>query len=509
MYNWRVSYTASPLETPSVALEHITMRFGSVVALEDVSLALEPGVRHAVVGENGAGKSTLMKVLFGLLQPTEGRILLNRTPVTLPSPKDALRHGIGIVQQHFDLIAPFTVWENIVLGAETARFGVLNARQAMTQVIQLAEQSGLLISPTLRIEEISVAAQQRVEILKALYRNARVLILDEPTAVLSPQEARDMWAATKRLSAQGVTIVFIAHKLDEVLANADAVTVLRRGKHILTTPVADTSASRLSQAMIGGVSTVQGTSDTIAHRLQQTGTSGLAVVHLTVRNDRNTVAVDDMTFAIANGEILGVAGVDGSGQHELIEAIVGLRVSQGDIRMGDDSIASDSIRARRERGLSYIPEDRQKDAVVLPFTCSENLRLGHHGDKAATPPLSTQSEVWDIRGAENDPPIRALSGGNQQKLVLARELGGKKACVVVAAQPSRGLDFAATAFVHEALRRSARDGAAVLVQSLDLGEILVLSDRIAVMRGGKLVGILRREEATESTVGALMTGADA
>lgn len=531
------SLPADTQQTPHVLLQGITVRFGSAVALDDVTLDLPPGARHAVVGENGAGKSTLMKVLFGLLAPTRGQVFVNDTLVSFASPGDALARGIGMVQQHFDLIAPFTVTENITLGTEPLRGGFLDNRAARAAVVALSEQSGLAVPPDARIETLSVATQQRVEILKALYRRARVLILDEPTAVLSPQEARDLWAATRRLTRQGVTVVFIAHKLDEVLANADDVTVLRRGHKIVTTSVAATNAPRLAQAMIGGVPTVQATNRAVVARQQRRDTEAtpprLRLRDITVNDERGAPAVRSASLDIFAGEIVGLAGVDGSGQRELLEAIVGLRkLASGTVEMRDDEQAFSStnairldalsVRARRDLGLAYIAEDRQRDAVVGPLTCAENFVLGRHREPlyvggifnallrlpVIASAFQKQAKVWDVRGGNDNPPARALSGGNQQKLVMARELGRDGVRLVVAAQPTRGLDFSASAFVHEALRGvAAEQGAAVLVQSLDLGELLALSDRIAVLRGGEIVAVLPREEATEILVGQWMTGA--
>ena len=535
------------MTTPDIQLENITVRFGSVVALESVSLALPPGTRVAVVGENGAGKSTLMRVLFGLLQPDSGQLLLGKKITQFTSPRAAIAAGIGMVQQHFDLIGSFTVTENIILGSEPQSRGRLSLAKAEVEVANLAQESGLLVSPTLRVDELSVAAQQRVEILKALYRKARVLILDEPTATLAPPEARELWAATRRLTGQGVTIVFITHKLDEVMANADSVTVLRRGKHILTKPISETSPSELAAAMVGSPlpadpsghlpaaetatlfpgarpSRGRGTSASPSfrelansrgrgdgarneHPGEMAATRGEMASGLTLQN-LTVGRLKDFSLTIAPGEIVGVAGVDGSGQTELIEAIVGLR-------------ACERGTISRPKAIGFIPEDRHRHAVVQGFTLAENAVLGRHQEAVFAGPgglikrsaiqafLAERVAAFDVRGAENPRlPMRSLSGGNQQKLVLARELS-KNPKVIVASQPTRGLDFAATAFVHARLRGAADNGAAVLVQSLDLAEVLALSDRVAVLLEGKLVGIIERAEATEERIGALMTGASA
>lgn len=508
------------IPTPALSLKEISVRFGTTCALDSVSLELPPGSRVAVVGENGAGKSTLMKVLFGLLSPTAGQLLVNGQPTRFTAPQEAIRAGIGMVQQHFELIGPFTALENIVLGSEPQRRGRLDRMEALRQVTALIEQSGLAVSPTVRVEELSIAAQQRVEILKALYRDARVLILDEPTATLAPAEARELWAATQRLSATGTTLVFITHKLEEVMANADTVLVLRRGKPILTTAVAQTTPAELANAMVGGelphLSTPP-TSPPVA-----SPAAGLVLQELSVAGRGGSDALQDVSLSVAPGEIVGLAGVDGSGQTELIEAIVGLRpVRRGTLHGADQNWTGTAPVHRRAGGLAFIPEDRHRHAVAVGFSLRENAILGRHTERRfATPsgwlaPRAQQAfvaecaQAYDIRGAENPhTPVSTLSGGNQQKLVLARELS-RQPRVVVAAQPTRGLDFAATAFVHQSLRLAAAQGAAVLVQSLDLGELLALSDRVAVLFQGRLVGVLPREQATEERLGALMTGASA
>ncbi|WP_395088650.1 ABC transporter ATP-binding protein [Armatimonas sp.] len=492
------------MTAPSIQLANITVRFGAVTALEDISLALPPGERIAVIGENGAGKSTLMRVLFGLLQPDSGELRLEGSATRFSSPRAAINAGIGMVQQHFELIAPFTVTENIILGSEPCHGMQINLPEAHAQIQRLAEESGLAVDPRARVEELSVAAQQRVEILKALYRKARVLILDEPTATLAPPETRDLWAATRRLTALGVTVVFITHKLSEVMAHADSVTVLRRGKHILTAKTSETTTQELAVAMVGS-SREEG---------QRSGErasegAGLTLHNLTVRNDRGVVALENLTLSVAPGEIMGVAGVDGSGQTELIEVIVGLRQPEsGTIERGG-----------KEAAIGFIPEDRHRHGVVQSFSLAENIVLGRHREtsfrgvggvmkkNALREFLAECVATFDVRGAEQpSAPMHSLSGGNQQKLVLARELS-KNPRVIVASQPTRGLDFAATAFVHERLREAADNGAAVLVQSLDLSEVLTLSDRVAVLLEGKLVGVVDRAEATEERIGALMTGA--
>jgi general nucleoside transport system ATP-binding protein len=513
--------------TPHIALRGIGVRFGGVIALDNVDIDLRPGERHAVVGENGAGKSTLMRALFGLLTPDAGTILVDGTAQCFRSPADAIALGIGMVQQHFELIPSFTVAENILLGAERTRgFGIRDVRQGNDAISRMAAGSGLPIDPAERVGELSVAAQQRVEILKALYRNARVLILDEPTAVLAPAEARDLWASVRRLSEEGATVVFITHKLDEVMANADAVTVLRRGKRVFSVPVAETSSAALATAMVGDGVVPAPTSLTADRNEEAPETDPekrntnptLSLKNITVNGLRGERAVDRVSLEIVPGEILGLAGVDGSGQMELIEAILGLRkVECGQILFDGREVTSGTIARRRAAGMGYIPDDRHYRAVSLPLSCEENAILGRQREpefcaagwlkaSALRGFLETASAGFDIRGAGWRVPLRALSGGNQQKLVLARELS-RQPRLLLAAQPTRGLDFAATAFIRQALRKERDRGTAILLQSLDLTEVLSLSDRVAVMLRGRIVAVLDRAEATEERVGALMTAA--
>ncbi|GAB4462419.1 MAG: ABC transporter ATP-binding protein [Armatimonadaceae bacterium] len=512
--------TTSRQRTPKVELSDVSVRFGSTVALDGVTVDLRPGERHAIVGENGAGKSTLMKVLFGLLTPDRGSVFLDGTRVELRTPADALTHGIGMVQQHFELIPSFTVAENILLGSEIRKgpAGILDYGKSQETISTLAQETGLPIDPAIPVRDLSVAAQQRVEILKALYREARVLILDEPTAVLAPSEAADLWKAVRRLSERGVTVVFITHKLDEVMANADRVTVLRQGKRILTSPIAETTPEALAAAMVGTAPEVSSppTSPVVASAPAVPSHPVLTLKKVSVAGNRGEASVDGVSLTVHAGEIVGLAGVDGSGQVELLEAILGIRaVTSGKMRLEDWDITAFSVAKRRSAGIAFIPEDRHRQAVSLPLPCEENMVLGREGESAFSrwgwlkrgsmnELFARRRSEFDVRGGERGKPIRALSGGNQQKLVLARELS-RSPRLLVASQPTRGLDFGATAFVHETLRQESRRGAAVIVQSLDLAEVLALSDRVAVMLRGKIVAVLNRSEATEARVGQLMT----
>jgi len=504
------------MKTPEVVLRGITVAFSSNIALNAVTLSFPPGSRNAVVGENGAGKSTLMRALFGLIQPDAGDVLLGGKPQRFSSPADAIASGIGMVQQHFELIPSFTVAENIVLGAEMRRGVFLDKQGAESTVRNLAEKSGLPIDPSVRVAELSIAAQQRVEILKALYRNARILILDEPTASLAPSEASELWAATRRLSVTGTTIIFVTHKLDEVMAEADFVTVLRRGEKTFSSPVSQTTPEQIASAMVGGKT---GLNIPIDNKVITPGGTRLHLEKLSVTDHRGSISVVEASLTVRAGEIVGLAGVDGSGQRELIEAVAGLRRSdRGEVSLNGIDISDWSIEARRNAGIAYIPEDRHQRALVLSFSCEENMILGRQRETmfswksgilnktAIQAFFADRIAAYDVRGAEIGVPVRSLSGGNQQKLVLARELSRDLSLVAVM-QPTRGLDFAAAAFVHNALRRERDRGVAVLFQSLDLQEILALSDRIAVMLSGRIVAILSRQEANETLLGQLMTGA--
>jgi simple sugar transport system ATP-binding protein len=503
---------------PTISLRGITVRFGTLTALEAVDLTLTPGEPQAVVGENGAGKSTLMKVLFGLLAPQEGEILVNGTLTTFPSPKAAIAQGIGMVQQHFELIPAFTVAENILLGAERVEtpLKLLKQKEGIDQIAALAEEYGLPLDPMARVGNLSVAAQQRVEILKALYRQAQVLILDEPTATLAPAEARELWSAVRRFSQAGVTVVFVTHKLEEVMANADRVTVLRLGKRVLSVRTKETDKQELATAMVGEA--VLSPVEFAEARPPVPNRPVLNLKNLVVHGERGEVAVEKVSLTVYAGEIVGLAGVDGSGQGELLAAILGLcPVDSGEIWLENWDMTHLSIAKRRAAGIAYIPEDRHQQAVVLPMPCVENIVLGRAKEpqfsrwgwlktKAIRTFFAEKQKEFDVRGAGESTPIRSLSGGNQQKLVLARELN-RNPRLLIAAQPTRGLDFAASAFVHSALMNERNRGAAILLQSLDLAEVLTLADRVAVMLQGKIVGVLARQEATEARIGALMTGA--
>jgi general nucleoside transport system ATP-binding protein len=473
----------------------ITKRFPGIVANDDVSLDVRKGEVHALLGENGAGKSTLMNILYGLYKPDEGEIRLQGKPAVFTSAKDAIRAGIGMVHQHFMLIPVMTVAENIVLGIEPVRDGVLlDERVAEERVRELSKQYGLAVDPTALIADITVGQQQRVEILKALYRGAEILILDEPTAVLTPQEATELFAIVRSLRADGKSIIFISHKLNEVLEIADRITVLRRGKKIETVPREGATEESLAKAMVGREVLLR-----VEKPKAQPGEPLLEVENLNVLDDRGIEKVRDVSFSVRAGEIVGIAGVDGNGQSELIDAIAGLRKREsGTIRVAGRSLEHASARDVLDAGLGHIPEDRQRRGLVLEFTIAENIALHDY----ANPPdakwgwlfphklverARTLIREFDVRGGGPLTRAGTLSGGNQQKVVAAREIA-RDPKVLIAAQPTRGLDVGAIAFLHRRLVEEREEGRAILLVSLELDEILSLSDRILVLYEGEIVG---------------------
>jgi ABC-type uncharacterized transport system ATPase subunit len=499
-------------EAPVLELRGITKRFPGVVANDHVDFDLRPGEVHALLGENGAGKSTLMNVLYGLYHPDEGSILVKGGPIRLQSPKDAIKHGIGMVHQHFMLIPVMTVAENIVLATEPTQGGVLlDYRAANKRVADLSSSFNFAIDPGARVESISVGQQQRVEILKALYRRADILILDEPTAVLTPQEAHELFAILKTLTSQGMSVIFITHKLNEVLEIADRITVLRRGKRIDTVDRQGATEQGLARMMVGRdvLLRVDKGAPSVAEPL-------LSIDDLHVIDDRGLEAVRGVSFEVRSGEIVGLAGVDGNGQSELIDAISGLRrVTSGTVTIGGRNVTGDSPSSILDLGLGHIPEDRQLRGLVLEFSLAENLAL-HDFDK---PPDSRWGWLfprqlvrrarellkrYDVRGGGPQTRAAALSGGNQQKVVLAREIG-REPSVLIAAQPTRGLDVGAIEFVHRQLVEARDNGKAVLLVSLELDEILSLSDRVLVIYEGRIVAE-HGPDVGEEQLGIEMTG---
>ena len=494
-------------------MKKITKRFGDFVANDSIDFDVRRGEVHALLGENGAGKSTLMNQLYGLYLPSSGDIFINDENIRITSPKMAIARGIGMVHQHFMLVQPFTVTENIVLGCESVRsFGILDTARAIGEVEDLSNRYGLSVDPGARIQDISVAMQQRVEILKCLYRGAEILILDEPTAVLTPQEIDFLAEIIENLTAEGKTVIIITHKLREIKNMAHRCTVIRRGVKIGTVDVASRSESELAEMMVGRAVSfdVEKSPATIQDPV-------LSLNDIHALNNRGLPALKGISLEVKRGEILALAGVDGNGQSELVEVLTGLRrVESGSIRFRDAEITDYPPGKRIEMGLATIPEDRQKRGLVGPFTIAENLILEEH----AFPPFSrsgildlqaisrhahTLIERFDIRPPRERYLASSLSGGNQQKVILAREIS-RDPELLIASQPTRGLDVGAIEYVHKRLVQVRDTGKAVLLISLDLDETLALADRIAVIYEGRIVAVLDREEADERTLGLLMAG---
>jgi general nucleoside transport system ATP-binding protein len=496
-------------------LRGVTKRYGALVANDGIDLTVEPGQIHALLGENGAGKTTLMNVLYGLTQPDEGQILADGQPVTLRSPKDAIKAGFGMVHQHFMLVPVFSVAENVTLGAErTRRLGFLDRRSMRNEVRDLSERYGLRVDPDARIEELPVGVQQRVEIIKALVRDAKVLILDEPTSVLTPGETEELFTIMRQLRADGRSIIFISHKLREVQAIADVITVIRRGQVMGQRPPTATD-EELAALMVGRQVVLQ-----VSKSPATPGEVVLQVQDLHVPDERGQDAVAGVSFEVRAGEILGVAGVQGNGQTELCEALMGLRpASAGTVRLSGRDITTATPRQRIRDGIGYVPEDRQADGMVANFSVADNMVLdvydrptyARHGialDLAAIRANATARVAqFDVRTTSVDTPAGTLSGGNQQKVILARELG-RELDMLVASQPTRGLDVGSIEFVHKRIIAERDKGLAVLLISAELDEIYALADRIAVMYEGRITGI-RPPSVPVEELGMLMAGASA
>ena len=500
---------------PAIRLSGIDKRFGAVMANHGATLEVRQGEIHALVGENGAGKSTLMKILSGMLGCDAGTIEVGGRTVTGWSTADAIAAGVGMVHQHFMLVPTLTVAENVVLGREPVSVGTFDRERAIREVEQLCAQSGLVVPADRLVADLSVGEAQRVEILKTLYRGARILLLDEPTAVLSPPEVAELWKVLRRVRDGGATIVLITHKLDEVMDVTEQITVMRAGATVARMDTRETTPEGIAKAMVGR--DVDLSVRVASTRQPVSGASAvLEVKHLVVRGARLDRAVNDVSFSVMPGEVLGIAGVEGNGQTELLEAIAGLRdVTAGSIVLGGRDITAISVRARGDAGLSHIPEDRHRRGLILDYSIADNLIFGqqHHYttngvlDAAAIAAnAAAQIAAFDIRPVDALLPARALSGGNQQKIVIAREMA-RPFTALLAAQPTRGVDVGAIEFIHDELRKARDAGKAVLLVSAELREVLTLSDRIAVMYGGKIVAVLSRAEASEEVLGPYMTGA--
>jgi len=494
-------------------LEGMTKRFGSLVANDHIDLEIRKGEIHALLGENGAGKSTLMNILYGLYTPDEGRIVWKGQEVKIRDPRHAIDLGIGMVHQHFMLVPVFTVAENIILGKETARNHILDVKAANQQVREISQRFGLEVNPEVRVESISVGQQQRVEILKALYRGAELLILDEPTAVLTPQEVEELGKIMKRLVAEGHTIIIITHKLKEVLHLADRVTVIRRGKMIATLDAAGHTEDELAQLMVGRDVELK-----VEKTPAEPKDAVLEVEHLTATNDSGVQALRDVSFHVRAGEIVGIAGVDGNGQSELVACLTGLRKpTGGTVRVRGVDLTGQTPRRIREAGVGHIPEDRQRRGLVLNFSVAENVALGDHRAFTSRGVLSFGKMVdlanriiknFDVRPPRPDYLARSLSGGNQQKVIVGREIT-RNPNLMIAVQPTRGLDVGAIEFIHRNLVAERDAGKAVLLVSLELDEIMNLADRILVMYKGQVVAEVAGHEATEDNLGLLMMGGGA
>jgi simple sugar transport system ATP-binding protein len=491
----------------------IRKAFPGVFANDDVSLDVRYGEVHALLGENGAGKSTLMNILYGLYRPDAGEIRLRGKPVEFDSARDAIQAGIGMVHQHFMLIPVMTVAENVVLGTEPKRSGVLlDEAAAERRVADMAKTFRFAVDPAALVEDIGVGQQQRVEIMKALYRNADILILDEPTAVLTPQEASDLFEILRTLRREGISIIFISHKLNEVLEIADRITVLRRGKKIETVPREGATEESLARAMVGREVLLR-----VEKPPAQVGDVLLSVRDLNVVDDRGIPRVRDVSFDVRAGEIVGIAGVDGNGQTELIDAITGLqKIESGTVTAGGRELTHANAKTALDAGLGHIPEDRQRRGLVLEFSIAENIAL-HDYDKEPdakwgwifpnrmTERARSLIEEFDVRGGGPLTPAGGLSGGNQQKLVAGREIA-RDPSVLIAAQPTRGLDVGAIEYLHRRLVTERDEGRAILLVSLELEEILSLSDRILVIYEGEIVGE-HSGEVSEERIGLEMLGA--
>ncbi|NMB00824.1 MAG: ABC transporter ATP-binding protein [Firmicutes bacterium] len=491
----------------------ITKQFPRVLANDKVDFDLEYGEIHALVGENGSGKSTLMNILYGLYQSDGGEIYVRGNKVDITEPRVAIDLKIGMVFQHFMLIEPLTVAENIVLGSEIRKGPFLDYKKAVREVEKLSQEYGLKIDPHAKVADLSVGLQQRVEILKALYRGAEILVLDEPTAVLTPQEVDDLIEVLRTLKSKGTSIVFITHKIREVLAVSDRVSVLRRGKKIGTKATSETNEQDLAEMMVGRVVLLR-----VNKGPAKPGPEVLKIEGLSVKDQFGHLKVDNVDLTVRSGEVLGIAGVEGNGQSELVEAIAGLqRVSGGKISLSGQDITGLSPLRIREAGFGFIPEDRHRRGLVLDYSVADNLILGLHGkqpfvksglirrEKAIQENAEHLIKEYDVRPPVANQAVKSLSGGNQQKVIVAREFTQNPE-LLICSQPTRGVDIGAIEFIHSQVIAQRDRGAAVLLVSAELDEVLSLSDRVAVMYNGRIVSVMPVEEVTEHKLGFLMLG---
>ncbi|WP_419727391.1 ABC transporter ATP-binding protein [Terrisporobacter petrolearius] len=497
-----------------IEMLNITKEFPGIIANDNITLQLKKGEIHALLGENGAGKSTLMSVLFGLYQPEKGVIKKNGEVVNIKDPNDANELGIGMVHQHFKLVHNFTVLQNIILGVETTSHGMLKMEDARKRVIDLSGKYGLMVEPDGVIEDITVGMQQRVEILKMLYRDNEILIFDEPTAVLTPQEIEELMKIMKSLAKEGKSILFITHKLNEIKAVSDRCTVLRKGKYIDTVKVSEVTKEELSEMMVGRKVNLE-----IDKSIPQIGETALQVKNLSVNSKGNSkMLVDNVSFNVKKGEIVCIAGIDGNGQSELVYAITGLgSINSGSISLNGCDITNESVRKRNIKGMAHIPEDRHKDGLILEYSLGENLMLKRYFTKdyqnkgfinfrSVDEYTNKLINQYDIRsGKGNKTTARSMSGGNQQKAIIAREVDLDPE-ILIAVQPTRGLDVGAIEYIHNQLIEERDRGKAILLVSLELDEVMNLSDRILVIYEGKIVADLKPEEVTVQELGLYMAG---
>ena len=502
------------LPEPILDMRGICKGFPGVIANENVSFDVHRGEVHSLLGENGAGKSTLMKILYGLYQPDSGEIHLNGKEVKLTSPADAISHGICMIHQHFMLVPTLTVTENVALGLRSSRHPLTDLKMVESRIRELSETFGLQVDPDAFVWQLAVGERQRVEIIKALYRDASILILDEPTAVLTPKEVDDLFVTFKQMVKDGRSLIFISHKLHEVLSLSDRITVLRNGRVTGQTDPCDTNREHLAQMMVGRAVNLTPDKPPVT-----VGEPRLTVEDLFVEGDRGTDAVCGLSLEVRGGEVLGIAGVSGNGQRELAEAICGLRKSKsGQVKIDGLTVSGSDPKTVRQSGLSYVPEERMRDGAIGEFNVMENLMLLDHGEKTFcrngflrfNPILRHCRKLvaeYSVKTPNMETPAKNLSGGNLQKLILARELSGNPK-VLIAAQPTRGVDIGAAEYIHSRLSHQRASGTATLVISEDLDELFALSDRIAVMFEGRIMGIVAREVATREFIGLMMAGVD-
>ncbi|HUI90444.1 MAG TPA: ABC transporter ATP-binding protein [Anaerolineales bacterium] len=492
-------------------MRNIVKRFPGVLANSEVSFQVHAGEVHALLGENGAGKSTLMRQLYGLYQPDEGEIVIDGKPYVFRSPADAIRAGIGMIHQHFMLVPTLTVVQNVALGLRSSREPLLDLDKVTRRIQELSEAYGLKVDPRVYVWQLSVGEQQRVEIMKALYRGASLIILDEPTAVLTPQEVNDLFATLRRMVSEGHSLVFISHKLHEVMDISDRVTVLRDGKVIGTRRTREVTRDELVKMMVGREL------KELEPRPLRPGAVTLKIVGLKTMGDRGAEALHGVEFEIHAGEILGVAGVSGNGQRELAECLAGMRkATAGKVVVGQNDITAATLNQRIDAGMAYIPEERMRDGAIREFSVEENIYLHDHSSAQYThgifldfPRMEAHAtdlvNEFTVKTPSLDTPLKNLSGGNIQKLILARELS-RRPDALIAAQPTRGVDIGATEYIHQRLLVQREAGTAILLISEDLDEIQTLSDRIAIMYEGKIIGIVKRGEASIEQIGLMMAG---